>query len=239
MPTSSQQESRSRWWEPLTRSRGGPLTDFYLRVAGSLGFVGIVVSVAVPGLADLVAYVALAIWFNGPQSPVVPAGFEPVLLLYGQLYPAVLIAALGTVGNVVIEVLNYRLFAMAADAKSVRKVHQTRVVRWLTRVFRRAPFIAVAVCAAAFPFWIARVLVVLSHYPLKRHLLATAVGRFPRSWLFAALGASIAIPPGWLAIVVAISLIVTVVALVVKRSRSKSGSGDPAPPESELVPATE
>ena len=46
------------------------------------------------------------------------------------------------------------------------------ILEWLAP--RLTFSLAVAVCAAAFPFWIARVLVVLSHYPLKRHLFAAA-----------------------------------------------------------------
>ena len=204
----------------LTRKRGGPLTDFYLRLAGTLGLTGIVVSMVVPRFADLVVFVALALWFNGPQSAVIPAAFEPVLLLYGQLYSPLMIAALATAGNVVIEALNYRLFALAAETRSLKKAGNTRVGRWLTRTFGRAPFMAVTVAAAALPLWIARVLVVMSGYPIRRHLTATALGRFPRFWFVAALGGVVGIPAQWLTMLVGASLVITAVLLSSRRVRA-------------------
>ncbi len=220
----------------LTRERGGPLTDFYLRAAGAFGLTGILITMVVPRFADLVVFVALALWFNGPQSAVVPAGFEPVLLLYGQLYSPLLIAALGTAGNVVIEALNYRLFAVAAETRSLKKAGNTRVGSWLTRTFGRAPFVAVTVAAAALPLWIARVLVVMSGYPIARHLTATALGRFPRFWFFAALGGAVSIPPRWLSIMVGASLIITAVLLSSRRIRaSRTAKVTTASPE--VVPA--
>ena len=211
----------------LTARRGGPLIRFYLRLAGALALLGIVVLLLLPSLANLVPFVALALWYNGPTSPVVPGGFEPVLLLYGQLYPPVVVAALGTVANVVIEAVNYHIFAAAAESHAMRKVHDSRLVTWLTHAFHRSPFLAVAVCAAAFPLWIARVLVVLARYPLPRHLAATAVGRFPRFWVLAAVGASIGIPPRWLAVFVVVSLILTATVVSVKWIRSRT-RGAPA-----------
>jgi hypothetical protein len=181
---------------------------------------GIIITMVVSQFADLVVFVALALWFNGPQSAVVPAGFEPVLLLYGQLYPPLLIAALGTAANVVIEALNYRLFALAAETRSLKKAGDTRVGRWLTRTFSRAPFVAVTVAAAALPLWVARVLVVMSGYPITRHLMATALGRFPRFWFFAALGGAVGIPPQWLTILVGASLVITAVLLSSRRIRA-------------------
>ena len=220
----------------LTRKRGGPLADFYVRLAGALGLTGIAIVIMVPQFTDLVVYCALALWFNGPQSAVVPAGFEPVLMLYGQLYAPLLIAAIGTAANLVIEALNYRLFAAAAETKSFRKAGDTKVGRWLTRAFGRAPFVAVTVAAAGLPLWIARVLVVMSGYPIARHLAATALGRFPRFWFFAALGGAVGIPPRWLTIIVGTSLILTAVLL---SSRLIRGSGTPrmAAIVPEVVPA--
>jgi hypothetical protein len=199
-----------------------------VRLAGVIGVTGIVLMVAAPQFADLVAFVALALWFNGPQSAVVPAGFEPVLLLYGQLYPPLLIAALGTAGNVVIEALNYRLFAAAAGTNSLQNAGATRVGRWLTSTFNRAPFVAVTVTAAGLPLWIARVLVVMSGYPIGRHLTATALGRFPRFWFFAALGGVVGIPPHWLTIVVGSSLIITAVLLSGRHLRASRVAIRPA-----------
>ncbi len=199
--------------------------------------VGIIITMVVSQFADLVVFVALALWFNGPQSAVVPAGFEPVLLLYGQLYPPLLIAALGTAANVVIEALNYRLFALAAETRSLKKAGDTRVGRWLTRTFNRAPFVAVTVAAAVLPLWVARVLVVMSGYPITRHLTATALGRFPRFWFFAALGGAVGIPAQWLTVLVGVSLVITAVLLSSRRIRASFAADVATDAPEEVAPA--
>ena len=208
----------------LGRRMGGPLPDFYLRVAGALGLAGIAIALLAPGVADLVAFVALAVWFNGPQSPVVPAGFETVLLLYGQLYPPLFLALLGTAGAVLVETVNYRLFALAAGTNAIRRVGDTRAARWLVRLFRRAPFMTIAVNAAALPLWLGRTLVVLADYPLGRHLAAVALGRLPRFWALAAVGSWLAVPVPWLAALVGAILAATLVAVAVRRYRRRGAT---------------
>ena len=217
----------------ISRRVGGPLADFYLRATGALGLLGIAIALLAPGVADLVAFLALAVWFNGPQSPFVPASFETVLLLYGQLYPPLFMALLGTAGAVLVETVNYRLFALAAGTHAMRRVGDTRVARWLVRMFRRAPFVAIAVNAAVLPLWLGRTLVVLADYPLGRHLAATALGRLPRFWVLAKVGSLLAIPVRWLAAAVGVILLATAVGLVVHwlraRGREALSSGPPAP----------
>jgi uncharacterized membrane protein YdjX (TVP38/TMEM64 family) len=68
-----------------------------------------------------------------------------------------------------------------------------------TRKFARRPFLVVVLCAlGVVPYTLARCLSVLSHYPVERHLAATAVGRFPRLLAIAALGAPLAVPRSFL-----------------------------------------
>lgn len=207
---------------------GGPLADFYVRGAGALGLAGIAIALLAPGAADLVVFVALAVWFNGPQSPIVPAGFETVLLLYGQIYPPFLLALLGTAGAVLVETVNYRLFAVAAATVAIRRVGGTRVARWLVRMFRKAPFLTIAINAAVLPLWLGRTLVVLAEYPLPRHLAATAVGRLPRFWVLATAGSLLEIPVRWLAAAVGLILLGTAGALVLRRRREPGHAGHAA-----------
>jgi membrane protein YqaA with SNARE-associated domain len=189
---------------------------FYVRLAGILAAAGIGISLVWPEAAALVPYVGLAIWFNGPPSVVIPAGFEPVLLLYGELYPPLLVAALGVAGNVVIESVNYRIFVAAADSTALRRVHASRAVRWLARGFGRAPFAVVAVIAAALPLWTARTMAALSAYSHWRYLAATGLGRFPRFFLFASIGAALGIPADALAGFIGLVVLATVVGLLGK-----------------------
>jgi uncharacterized membrane protein YdjX (TVP38/TMEM64 family) len=119
-------------------------------------------------------------------------------MLYGRLYPPLLIGLLGTLGSVYVEYLNYHLYVRAADSRPLRAVARSRMVSVLGRWYNRVPFLTVVICALTpIPFWLARVFSALTRYPVSRYLLATAVGRFPRLWFFAALG-TLAIPTVWL-----------------------------------------
>ena len=44
-------------------------------------------------LGKLGSFVLTTLWVHGPWSPLLPAAYEPVLLLFGKLYPPLLIAA--------------------------------------------------------------------------------------------------------------------------------------------------
>ena len=183
----------------LMRRRGSSTTDVLLRVSAALALLAIPISLLMPEGATLVPFVLFTLWTNGPLSPVLPASYEPVLMLYGKLYPPLLIAALGTAGIVFIEWVNYHVYAGGADLRAFRGLRDSRSVAWLTRTFQRSPFLTIVVCAIApCPYWVARVLSVLAHYPLSRHLAATALGRFPRLWFFAVLSTPLAIPNSWL-----------------------------------------
>jgi uncharacterized membrane protein YdjX (TVP38/TMEM64 family) len=215
-----------RWWEAIRRRRGTPAADRLLRGTGAAALLTLGLASVFPAVAGLVPFMLFTIWTNGPHSPVLVAAYEPVLLLYGRLYPPLLIGALGTVGSVYVEYLNYHLYAGAAESPWLRRVAGSRGVRALSRAFGRAPFLTVAVCALTpIPFWLARALSALTRYPVGRYLWATAIGRFPRLWLFAALGA-LPIPTIWLVLATGMSVVLAggFVALRAVRHRRPSGA---------------
>ena len=41
------------------------------------------------------AFILTTLWVHGPWSPLLPAAYEPVLMVFGKLYPPLLIAAVG------------------------------------------------------------------------------------------------------------------------------------------------
>lgn len=189
---------RARVWRALTRDRGDRATDAVLRASGLLAAAGVAITLLVPSATALVLFVLFTVWTNGPHSPVLPASHEPVLMLYGRLYAPLLVAAIGTAAIVFAEWINYHLYRHATDLPVLNGVRERRAVRWAIGLFRRNPFAAIIVFAVTpIPYWIARVLSVLTAYPVGRHLWATAIGRFPRLWFFAALG-GLAIPTRWL-----------------------------------------
>ena len=200
----------------LTRRRGDRVADLLLRLSGGGALLAIVASTFVPDVAALMPFVLFTVWTNGPHSPVLPASHEPILMLYGLVFPPILVAAIGTAGIVFVEAINYQVYTGATDLRAFRGLRESRLVARLTRLFERSPFLTIVVCAVTpLPFWVARVLSVLARYSLSRHLVAIALGRFPRLWFIAALGARLRIPAAWLMAITAGSLVVAAALCVV------------------------
>lgn len=176
-------------WSFLTRRRGNRVWDAVIRSTGVLGLVGIGLVLLAPRSGPLVGLGIYTMWVTGPLSPFFPIGLEPILMLFGRLYAPLLVAAIATLGGLYIEFLNYHLYGKLLSLNGARRFRESRAVRFLQRLFGRAPFFTVWVCAwTPLPFWGARVLATMSDYPIGRYLLAAALGRLPKFWFFAALG---------------------------------------------------
>ncbi len=183
--------SRSVW----TRRYGTPAWDAVIRGSGVLALLAIPLVLLLPETSGLVVFALVAIWMNGPSAVVVPAGFEPILLVFGELYPPLLVAVIGTLAATYIEFFNYYMFRGVLGLPRLRPLRDSRVARWAVGLFARQPFFAVWLMAwTPVPFTIARILSAIAGYPVERHLLAVTLGRFPRFWLFAVLGSTLDIP---------------------------------------------
>lgn len=173
--------------------------DTLLWGSGAIGVLGIAVAALAPAAAELAALFALSLFCNGPYSPVLPATMEPLVMIYGQVYPPLLVAAVATLAAVLAEIVDFRLYEAAFATNRLAGTRNSRVSRWVVRWFARAPFLATVVSAATpIPFWLTRCCAIVSGYPLWRFLVATALGRVPRWWLYAAIGAAFNIGAGWL-----------------------------------------
>src|SRR5256886_8258727 len=93
----------------------------------------------------LVTFVALALLVHGPLSPFLPTAFEATLLYYARLYPAWLLALVGTLGASVAEGVNYRLVDWATELPKLARLAERPPGRWRAAAFRRAPFWTTAV----------------------------------------------------------------------------------------------
>ena len=205
----------------MVRRRGSSTDDVMLKAVGALALLGVLGALLNPTVAALTPFVLYTIWTNGPHSSFMQGAYEPILLLYGQLFPPLLIAALGTIATVFVEWVNYHVYRRARDVRAVQNLTGRRWVQRVIRTFDRYPFVVIVCCALGFvPYTVARCLSVLSHYPVPRHLAATAVGRFPRLWLIAGLGMTLTVPTWVLLAVVLLSFAVAGVAwLLARRSR--------------------
>lgn len=201
-----------RMWRALGQRHGDLVWDGVLRGSGLLALIGIaVLQIAPASVVGLVGFLVVTIWVNGPLGVFLPATYEPILMLFGRLYPPVLVGVAGIAGTLYIEFLNYYLYQRILDSDLLRGLRESVVVRRVVPLFRRAPFFTVWLCSwSPLPYWAVRVLGPLAEYPVRRYLLATFLGRFPRLWFFAALGA-VPIPTHWL---VAITLGAVVLAVL-------------------------
>jgi len=171
--------------------------DRLLHASGLVALTGILLTVCLSGPGELAVLFALAVLTNGPYSMFLPVGFEPVLMVFGRLYPAVLVAAVATGGIVAVEYVNYRIYDAALHSRLMAEMREAFVVRLLVRWFGRQPFFTVLLCALApVPFWVVRVAGVLDGYPVRRFLAAAALGRFPLFLAYAALGSIIPVTSG-------------------------------------------
>jgi len=205
----------------LRRRWGGRTADRILRGGAVLGVGMLATALVLPAAVPLVLFLLFTLWTNGPYSPVLPAAYEPVLMLFGRLYSPVLVATVGTIGTVLVEYVNYHLYAAGVDRlpDGVR-AHpmMARVARW----YAAAPFATIVVAALTpIPYWLARVLSALTRYSVPRHLAATALGRFPRLWFFAAIAAPLRIPTPWLALATASVVVVAVLMAVIRFVRQR------------------
>ena len=143
-----------------------------------------------PPVSGLMVFLIITIFLNGPLGVFLPATYEPILMLFGRIYPPVLIGFIGIIGTLYIEGLNYYLYAKILQLKAFTPTRESVMVKRVVGWFQKAPFFTVWLCSwSPFPYWTVRVLAPIAEYPVRKYLLATFLGRFPRLWFFAALGA--------------------------------------------------
>lgn len=212
------EEARETSDEPRTRRYGNAVWDAYLRSTGVLASAGIGLILVVPGSAALVGLAIYTLWVTGPLSPLFPIGLEPVVMLFGRLYPPLVAASVVTGAGLYVEYLSYHLYGAALRHRAARRLRESS---WLARLrvwFERAPFATVWVTSwAPLPYWGVRVLAALTGYPMGRYLSATLLGRLPKFWLFAALGLHWNLPAGFLVAVVVVGTVVSLVVLLARR----------------------
>lgn len=171
-----------------------------------------------PEIAGLVGFLCVTIFVNGPLAPLLPATYEPVLMVTGRVYPPLLVALVGITGTLYVEFLNYRLYRAALLHPWLEPARRSTLVRKTVALFEKSPFFAVWLCAwSPLPYWAVRFLAPLSGYPVAPYLWATFLGRMPRLWFFAALGLVVPVSTQFL---VAITLAMIAIGIGVARYTS-------------------
>lgn len=210
----------------LVKQHGTPQWDAVIRSTAVLALLAIYPTIRWPQIAGLVAFGMISVVMNGPISPLFPASYEPVLMLAGRTYPPLAVAIVATAATLYMEYINYYIYRYAVFHPKLDRARESYWVRKSAELFDWSPFWAIIILAfAPLPYWVARVLGPLTHYPIGRYMLATFVGRFPRLWLYALFGA-------WLPVSTPVLLIGTLavtVAFLVAAMIQRRRAARPAP----------
>src|SRR5947207_7903960 len=173
----------------LSARRGTPEWDAVLRATGILALVAIYPASRWPDVAALAGFLCVTLFVSGPISMVLPAAFEPMLMVAGRLYPPLLVTVLAVAGNLYMDYVNYHVYDAIMRHPRLEQARNSWIVRKTLVLFQRSPFFAVWLCAwSPIPYWIVSVLAPLSRYSMRKYLFATFLGRAPRVWFFATLG---------------------------------------------------
>jgi membrane protein YqaA with SNARE-associated domain len=164
--------------------------------------------------------------YSIPANSVLPIPHEPGLLHAARFAHALPLAIAGTIGAYLAARLDGRLVAWGMGGQVGAALRASRSWQAVTRWLMRAPFVTVA--AVSFtglpPIQAVRILVLAGGYSVKRFAAAVALGRFPRFFLLALLGAPIARVP-WLMALLTIAFVAWPVVIVV-RARLAAGELD-------------
>ncbi|MFB6239999.1 MAG: hypothetical protein ABEJ46_00230, partial [Gemmatimonadota bacterium] len=164
-PKKSGSSRAARAWDFLTRPRGNRTWDGVIRGTGLLALVSIPLVLVYPEAAAMAGFTLVTIWVNGPISPVLPATYEPILMLFGRVYDPLLVAGFGTAGTLYVEWLNYKLYRAVLTLDGASGFRESRMVRKVVELFEKRPFLAVWLCSwSVLPYWPVRILSSVAGY---------------------------------------------------------------------------
>ncbi len=174
---------------------GGRSWDLFVRATAIVGLVGIPVILFVPGSQPLVWLALAGIPANSPLSPILPTVWDPLLVQVAKFASPASVTAVAVGIYMYMEYINWHVYGWVLSWQKFDGLRSHHWVRWGTRAFSKAPFATVLVFAASpLPFWVVRSLAILKRYPIGRFMVATAIGRVPRFFMYAWLGAAFRVP---------------------------------------------
>lgn len=219
-------------WRGLVKPRGSREWDLVLRSTGVIALVGIPLALLFPRLVPLIWLAVVSLPASGPLGPVMPAALEPLVMEAAKYEKAIWVTLVALSTYVYMEFLNWHIYRWVLNREMLTPLRNDRRVQAAVRYFAKYPFWTTVVGAATpFPCWVIRILAVLHKYPLRPYLVATGIGRFPRIYLYAWLGAWLRVPT-WLLVGVIIGS--TAAVLIWRFVKKRSGSSP-----HELTPASE
>lgn len=223
----------ARLGRALVRPHGDRRWDVFLRATALVGLLGIPVLFFVANSAPLVWLAVVSLPANSPLSPLLPTFFEPLIIEAAKFAPVWAVTLVACSGYMYMEYLNWHVYAWVLNWDRMAGFRSRRSVRWGVRMFATSPFWMVVIFAfTPLPFWAGRALAILHHYPLGRFMVATAVGRVPRWWLYAWFGSRMHVPV-W--ILVAVIVVPALAVIVPRLVRGESLLAESAPAADEAT----
>jgi uncharacterized membrane protein YdjX (TVP38/TMEM64 family) len=184
-----------RFGQMLVRPYGDRAWDLMVRSIGVVALVGIPIALLFPRSIPLIWLAIVSLPASGPLGPVMPAALEPIVMEAAKYEAAIWVTLVALVSYVYMEFLNRHIYRWVLDREALSRFRNHRRVQTAVRYFAKYPFMTVVIGAATpFPCWVLRILAVLHHYPMRPYLIAIALGRFPRIYLYAWLGSFLQIP---------------------------------------------
>ena len=177
------------------RGAGTKRWDLMIRSAGVAALLGIPIIIVFPRAIPLVWLGVLAIPANSPLSPIIPAAFEPLIMEAAKYEKAIWVTIVALCAYMYMEYLNWHAYAWVLSRRALEGLREHRWIRRSLEYFAFAPFGTVVFFAfTPMPFWAVRTFAILDGYPVRTFMAATAIGRFPRLFIYAWLGSIFRIP---------------------------------------------
>ncbi|UCG66690.1 MAG: VTT domain-containing protein [Deltaproteobacteria bacterium] len=123
---------------------------------------------------------------------------EPVLVYLGATYSPIILACIVMVGTWIAGLLDYYVFVPLFTHRAVDRIKATSGYLTAVRWFSYQPFLTLIVAGfTPIPFFVFKFIAFAVKYPISKYLAALLVGRLPRYYLLALLGAVFDLP-NWL-----------------------------------------
>ena len=204
-------------WRFFTRRRGDRRWDLFLRATGFAALFGFPILYLFPDSAPLVWLALVGVPANGPLSPILPTAFDPLIMEIGKYAPAVRVTLVAVGIYMYTEFINWHIYAWVLSWDRMAGFRRSRIVQWGVDRFAGAPMTTVIFFAVTpLPFWVVRSLAILREYSIGRFMIATAIGRFPRFFVYAWLGAAFSVPTYIIVAVIVLGGLVAVGARIAK-----------------------
>lgn len=179
----------------LVKPRGDKRWDIFIRGTAVAALALIPIAIMFPDYAALVWLAVVGLPANGPLGPVLPTAFEPLMMEAVKYHPPIQVALVSLGVYMYMEYLNLHIYRWILSFKKLEKLRSNKYTQKAVHYFSKKPFVTTMVVASLpLPFWVVRCLAILRNYSVRRYMLATLIGRFPRLYVYAWVGEKLMLP---------------------------------------------